>query len=229
MRLGKIYWTYAVRRSSVSNYEPYRLWIEPTSKCNLKCIMCPNKSLEPHQIGMMEFELFKKIIDEAKHYVHDVNLHHRGESLLHKKLTEMIRYASKNGVISKLHTNATLLTEKKATNIIESGLDLISFSFDGFDQQTYERYRVGANFEKTINNILRFLKIKSNLKKKKPFTVLEVIDFSKNDKNYEFGDLYSLKKKFNDLKLNRFVVKKPHNFGGNFKLQDVKKNDFSLI
>jgi hypothetical protein len=31
----------------------------------------------------MELDLYKKIVDEAKDYVFDINLVHRGESLLH--------------------------------------------------------------------------------------------------------------------------------------------------
>jgi radical SAM protein with 4Fe4S-binding SPASM domain len=186
--------------------------------------MCPNKHLEPHQLGMMDFDLFKKVIDEAKDFIHDANIHHRGESLLHKELIEMINYAGKNNVLLKLHTNATLLNEKKAKEIMETGLDLISFSFEGLDKATYEKYRVGANYEKTMNNILRFLEIKKKLKKSKPFTVLELIDFSDSDKTYDISRLTNLKKKLEGLPLNRIIVKKPHNFAGNINSDKTINN-----
>jgi radical SAM protein with 4Fe4S-binding SPASM domain len=228
IRLANIYWSYSIRQKIRTNYPPYRLWIEPTSRCNLKCVMCPNRYLERHQLGEMDFALFKKVIGEAKHFVHDVNIHHRGESLLHERLYDMIRLAKENAVSVKLHTNATLLNEKNAMRMLESGLDLISFSFDGTDKQTYERIRVGASFEKTIDNIMRFLTIKSQLRKKKPFAVLELMDFGGNDHSYDLSRLSEFKKQFESLPLDRLTVKKPHNFAGNVSLNTgARRNAYS--
>lgn len=220
-RLGKIYWAYSIKKTTRTKYLPYRLWIEPTSVCNLKCIMCPNKDLEPNQVGMMDFGLFKKVIDEAKHFVHDVNIHHRGESLLHRRLFDMIKYAKDNAIVLKLHTNATALNEKNAKNLLECGLDFISFSFDGLDKETYERYRVGAQYEKTIKNIIGFLNLKKRLKKKKPFTVTELIDYRGNDNAYDLSKLSKFKRQFNGLPLNRLVIREPHNFAGNINLNTM--------
>jgi radical SAM protein with 4Fe4S-binding SPASM domain len=183
--------------------------------------MCPNKSLEKSQLGMMDFYLFRKTIDEAKDFVHDINIHHRGEALLHKRLFDMIRYAKKRDVMLKLHTNATILNEKNAKGLLESGLDFISFSFDGLDKETYERYRVGAQYEITVKNIKDFLRLKKAHKKKKPFTVLELIDYEKHDSQYDLKKLSEFKRQFDELSLDKLVVKKPHNFGGNVELNST--------
>jgi len=217
-RLNSIYWAYAIKKNVQTKYPPYRLWIEPTSICNLKCAMCPNKSLEKSQLGMMDFDLFRKAIDEAKDFVHDINIHHRGEALLHKRLFDMIRYAKQRDVKLKLHTNATMLNEKNAKELLESGLDFISFSFDGLDKDTYERYRVGARYKITVKNIKDFLRLKKVLKKKKPFTVLELIDYIKHDNKYSLNELSEFKRQFDELSLDKLVVKNPHNFGGNIHL-----------
>ena len=42
--------------------------------------MCPNKEMAPETKGHIDEDLFKKVIDEAKDYIFDLNLHHRGES-----------------------------------------------------------------------------------------------------------------------------------------------------
>jgi len=222
IRLCDIYWSYAVKKAQKIKYMPYRLWIEPTSLCNLKCIMCPNKSLPRDQKGMMDVELFKKVIDEAKDFVHDVNIHHRGEALLHRNLYDMIRYAKNRGMILKLHTNATCLDEYHARNILESNLDYISFSFDGLDRETYEKYRAGASYDKTIENILGFLQLKKSLHTGRPFTVLELIDYSSHDASYALNNLSVFKKQFDGLLLDKILVKKPHNFGGNV---DIKTSE----
>ena len=170
-RLVQLFSSYKQRKTRIS-YMPFRLWVEPTSHCNLRCIMCPNKDLPREQKGFMDWTLYRKIIDEASEYVFDIHLLHRGESLLHPDFFKMAQYAHDKGLTVKFHTNGTLLDEEKAYKLINSGIDQFSFSFDGYQKETYERIRVGGSFEKTVNNIVRFLEIKKKLKAKKPYTCL---------------------------------------------------------
>ncbi len=218
LRLAKVYWHYAVSRRDRCRYPPYRLWVEPTSLCNLRCPMCPNKSLDESQRGVMEMDLFRDIIDQASGFVHDINIHHRGESLLHPRLPEMICYAADRRIMVKLHTNATLLDEDKSRQLIRSGLGLISFSFDGLDAETYERYRKGADFQETVENILRFLRIKKQMGAANPQTIFEMMDLTEVDRRYRLDGLAAFRSQFDGLPLDRFVVKRPHNFGGSVRL-----------
>jgi radical SAM protein with 4Fe4S-binding SPASM domain len=171
--------------------------------------------------GFMEFSLFKAIIDEAKNFVYDMNLHHSGESLLHPEIIEMIRYAKQAGIYTRMHTNATLLDREKAQGILEAGLDFLSFSFDGYDKATYESIRRGANFEKTLDNILNFLQMKKAHGKQRPFTVFEVIDFSAKPGTPSgllkiTPDQRTFQKQFEELPLDKFVLKAPHNWAGTY-------------
>jgi len=218
LRLANIYWCYAVARRNRCRYPPYRLWVEPTSRCNLRCPMCPNKSLPEDQKGLMEMDLFRRLIDQAAGFVHDINIHHRGESLLHPRLAEMIAIAADRSIMVKLHTNATLLDEDKSRQLIRSGLGLISFSFDGLDAETYERYRKGADFHRTVENILGFLRIKKELGSARPVTIFEMMDLTEVDRRYRLDGLAAFRRQFDGLPLDRFVVKKPHNFGGSVRL-----------
>ena len=212
------YWTRALK----PGYAPIRMWIEPTNTCNLKCVMCPQSSDEkPFKRGFMEFALFRKIIDEAKTFVYDMNLHHTGESLLHPEIIEMIRYAKQAGIYTRMHTNATKLTEEKAKGMLEAGLDFLSFSFDGFEKQTYESIRRGANFENTLENILNFLRMNRAQGKRRPITVFEVIDFSAQP-GTPSGAIpvtpaqRDFQKQFDGLPLDKFTLKAPHNWAGKF-------------
>lgn len=164
-------------RLGVCNQLPVRLWIEPTNRCNLKCIMCPGSSAPSGtKYGSMDMALYKKIIDEASEFAIDINLFARGESLLCENIFGMIEYAHSRGLRTRLETNATLLSEEKSEKLIKSGLDFLSFSVDGYTKKTYEKIRVNANFEKTLENILAFLKLKKKLKSKKPFTMIQIIE-----------------------------------------------------
>jgi len=211
-RLASIYRSYKMRRTRLP-YRPVRLWIEPTSICNLRCVMCPNKDLEKAQKGLMDLALFKKIIDEAAVFAFDVNLHHRGESLLHPDFITMVEYAHAAGLVTRFHTNGTLLDEDKARRLIVAGLDQFAFSFDGFDAETYERIRVNADFEKTVGHIRRFLEIKKEFGSRRPVTVIELID-QPGLRESEARSRAAFEERFAGLPLDKIFVKKPHNWAG---------------
>jgi len=226
-RMLSLYRSYILRRSKNVPL-PIRLWIEPTSFCNLRCIMCPNKDIPKSEKGFMEFSLFKKIIDEVSTFVHDINLFHRGESLLHPGIFKMIKYAKDKGLSTRLNTNATLLNEKKSYEILESGLDFLSFSFDGYDKKTYEKIRVGANFDRTLNNIIDFLLIKKKLCKNSPYTTFTVIEFPEDSFTLVKKDAKEqFIKKFNSLPLDHFVIRVPHNWSGIYNTKDASDKNFA--
>ena len=98
--------------------------IEPTNHCNLWLYnVCPQPREMQRVKGMMNFDLYKSIIDELKDTPAEfVYLHQFGESLLHKKITDMVDYASENGLQVGMSTNGTLLNEKYLV-ILNSKLD----------------------------------------------------------------------------------------------------------
>ena len=78
LHLARMYWRYAVVRSARVPYSPVRLWVEMTNACNLKCVMCPTSLPSAPKPGMMEPDLFRKIVDEASAFAYDMAVHHRG-------------------------------------------------------------------------------------------------------------------------------------------------------
>ncbi len=175
-RLSKALLAYKQKREVVKAM-PLRLWVETSTMCNLECIMCPNKDLPDDQVSVMDLELFEKIVDEASGFAQDIYLHHRGEPLINPQLFSMIRYAEEAGLRTRFHTNGTMLTPARATKLLEAAPSMISFSFDGFSKEPYERIRQGASFEKTLENILFLAKQKRLKKLKHPYIVVERIKF----------------------------------------------------
>jgi len=175
-RLGQLLVDFLLRRAKVSG-APFRLWIETASCCNLRCVMCPNKELASSNKGLMSLDLFKSVIDQCRFFASDVYLHHRGEPLLNPALFDMIAYAAQSGLKTRFHTNGTLLDDAKALRLLEAGPDLVSFSFDGFCKEIYEKIRVGAVFEKTLANIVHLANLRRISKLKKPYIVIEKIRF----------------------------------------------------
>ena len=52
-----------------------------------------------------------------------------------------------------MSTNVSLLTERKARELFEAGLDEIMLSIDTVEKQKYEEMRVGLRYEKVMKNI----------------------------------------------------------------------------
>lgn len=214
LNLTKIFFSY-LKRKEVPGYMPSRLWIETTSRCNLACGLCVNKDLPASQKKDMDLNLYKKIMDEAAGAIYDVNLFHRGEPLIHPQIAEMISYAAAKKIGTRLHTNATLLDGKLSRDIILAGLDMISFSFDGYTRKEYEKNRAGADYERTLENIKRFLKIKKELGAKKPLTVIQVMECGSCEKTKErLQQRYFFLKDFESHPPDRIITRTPHNWGG---------------
>jgi radical SAM protein with 4Fe4S-binding SPASM domain len=173
-------------------YYPIHLDIESTSICNLDCPMCPYPEMRIKK-GNMSFDLFQNIVDQCDGKVFDVLLHMYGEPLVNKEIFKMISYAKSKGVrVTSMSTNLTLLTKEKGKQLIEAGLDKITLSFDGTDKETFEKVRLGANYEKCLENLIGFLQLKEQMKAKNPFTVLQIIQMKETEPGLkEFVERFS--------------------------------------
>ena len=146
------------------------LIIEPTNTCNLRCTFCFVTDGMTRDGGFMDFNLFKKIIDDCTDLEH-LCMHNWGEPLLHKDIFRMIEYAKNKGVnYVVMNTNGTLLTDKMINRIVNSKLDIIRFSIDG-SAETFKRVR-GVELENIEKNIKKLKIIKE---KKRPELKMGVV------------------------------------------------------
>lgn len=220
VRLGRVYKSYLGRDVEVGHL-PSKLWLEPTDVCNLRCVMCPQSVPKPFSRGYMEWDLFTKIVDEAKDFVYDINLFHRGESTLHPRIVDMVRYVKERGIHVRLHTNGAFLKDDLSEALIRSGLDVLSFSFDGYTAEQYDNIRVFAKFERTTANIVKLLQVKKRLGLQTPHVVLETIDFSTGPVTEAMREQQrAFRARFDGLPLDRFKVKRPHNWAGTYEEGD---------
>jgi radical SAM protein with 4Fe4S-binding SPASM domain len=208
-RMGRILMDFRRRAERVGSL-PIRLWIETASVCNLRCVMCPNKTYPAGRKGVMRLDLFKKIIDEARHFANDVYLHHRGEPLLNPALFEMIGYARAAGLKTRFHTNGALLDEAKARGLLAAGPNLVSFSVDGFTKDSYERIRGGAIFERTVANIVRLAELRRELKVKIPYIVIEKIRFRSWADDRDAAAVALLRRRFLDAGVDEIIEKEEY-------------------
>jgi molybdenum cofactor biosynthesis enzyme MoaA len=171
--------------------------IETAAVCDLACPFCYRQFLAtPDKI--IDEALFRRIVDQAAALgVPSLKLNWRGEPLLHPKLPEFVDYAKRKGILETIiNTNATTLDEKKAKALIEAGLDLIIYSFDGGSKESYERMRPGRfkanSFDAVYGNIRRLAELRTEMGAHFPRTKIQMIltaeTFAEQDSFFElFG------------------------------------------
>jgi len=137
---------------------PTLLHLEPTNSCNLRCPMCPRTKDMERKVGFMSMSVVEKIAAEAEGHVQFVLLQAWGESVMHPQLDKIVANFKSRGIRTFLSTNATLLDANRSDKLLDSGLDLIIFSLDAVNEETYRQLRVGGDFQKTVKNVEEFLK-----------------------------------------------------------------------
>lgn len=212
----KLILNYKLKKKIVSHM-PRAVWIEPTNYCNLRCIMCPQSINQVGERGFMEFDLFKKIINQCSRFQPCIQLFMGGESLLHKDIVKMINYIKSKGLRVLLATNATLLNQSLSLEILNSGIDYLVFSFDGYDKASYESIRVAADYHKTLGNIMSFLEMKRKLGRNKPEVTLYslCLDTEKTSEE-EIAEYKELHKEFEKMHVDKFVFGEAGPWAGKF-------------
>jgi len=146
------------------SYLPNNIYIEPTNACNLNCIMCARKKMY-RKLGYLKLSDFKKIIDKFvnKNLYPPITLTGQGEPLINKDIFLMIEYAKKNNFNVSLISNSTLLDKQKIKLLLKSGLDRFQTMFDSIDKESFENLRVGADYEKTKQNIINLIEMNEQI------------------------------------------------------------------
>jgi MoaA/NifB/PqqE/SkfB family radical SAM enzyme len=165
---------------SVMGVPPSSVDIEVAAVCDLACPFCYRQHIATPDKIMSDALCYDVIDQAAKLGVPSIKLNWRGEPLLHPRLAEFVAYAKRKGILEvSINTNAVTLTPEKSRALIDAGLDVMIFSFDGGTAETYEKMRVGRfknnEFEHVYENIVAFAKTRSELGAAFPLTRVQMI------------------------------------------------------
>jgi hypothetical protein len=164
-----------------------RIFVEPTILCNLSCFkaVCNKESgiINTRSKKYLPFEDYTRIIDEVGQNLVRLDLFNYGEPFVHPRAVDMIEYAKKKfpGLYLYISTNGLMLDDEKIRRIIQAGVDEFTFSVDGADQQTYEKYRCGGDLQKVLDVIKRFVRERNKTGREVPFINWRCILFNWND------------------------------------------------
>lgn len=163
------------KKRSILRCMPYIAIIETTNLCNLRCPLCPTGKNMFKQKGFMNKSIYKKLIDDLYPYLFEVWLYNWGEPFLDRNIFNYVDYASKCNISTTISTNLNYLPNNYEKYIIDSRLERLVVSFDGFSQKAYSKYRVGGNIEVLKENLERIVREKKTRKSILPFIELQYL------------------------------------------------------
>lgn len=170
---------------------PGRLYVECTAACNISCAQsccAPETGItRTRQAGMLDFELFRRVIDEAGPSLGRVDFFNYGEAFLHKRAVEMCEYIKSKFPHIYLYssTNGLAFTEEAVRRLVHSGIDELTFSIDGATAENYVKYRQRGDFAKAIRNLAFATDEKRKTGRDVPHINWRYILFTHNDSDEE--------------------------------------------
>jgi len=193
--------------------------IETINFCNARCLMC-GIDFDSKKKAVMSDELYNKICDEIiehKNHVEKVLLYLDCEPLLDKKLALRIKRMKEGGVKTiQIATNASILDEDRAGELIDAGMDEVYITVDSLKKETFETIKPGLKFESVYENTFNLIKLRNKLKSDLIIRVQMVMQELNSDESDSFTKHWSALLNSND----KVVVTKAHNWGSTVKTME---------
>jgi MoaA/NifB/PqqE/SkfB family radical SAM enzyme len=134
-----------------------KVYIEPSSRCNLTCRTCIRNAWD-EPLGNMSPETFHRVLADLAKLTPRPTIFFGGfgEPLLHPDIAEMVQKARAAASKVELITNGMLLSEKLARQLIEAGLNTLWVSLDGASPESYADVRLSEALKSVLQNITRY-------------------------------------------------------------------------
>lgn len=167
-----------------------KLYIEPTTACNLQCSTCI-RNIWDDPIASMKRETFEHIVSSLDGLpdLKRVVFTGFGEPLTHPRILDMIAAIRERDIAVTVGSNGLLLTPQMTRELVRLGVDRLVVSVDGVKPETYEEVR-GADLGKVLENLHRLNEIKQEMNTLLPALGIEFVALKSNYK--ELGKLTNL-------------------------------------
>jgi radical SAM protein with 4Fe4S-binding SPASM domain len=161
---------------------PISVSFEPTTSCNLRCPECPSGLRAfTRPTGMLNNDFFSRTINDLHKDLLYLIFYFQGEPYLNPDFLKMVQFAHQKGIYTATSTNAHYLTDEKARETVESGLDRLIISIHGTTQDVYEQYRVGGQLNKVLEGTRRIVYWKKKLNSRTPFIFFQFLVVKPNE------------------------------------------------
>ncbi|MBP0021213.1 MAG: radical SAM protein [Cyanobacteria bacterium SBLK] len=138
--------------------QPLFIDIEPSYSCNLRCRMCHVTYMKNQKPKHLDVDR----IDWSFVRDREISLGSLFEPTINPAFNKLIGDLNKNDARISLTTNAFNLSRNNLSNLYNSKLNLVYFSFDGASKETYEYIRQRSRYERVVANIKNFIEQHQN-------------------------------------------------------------------
>jgi radical SAM protein with 4Fe4S-binding SPASM domain len=199
----KSYYLSQVFKRAIHWGMPVSASIEATTNCNLSCPECPSGLKKfSRDTGTISLSDFQRYVDPMAKNLAYLMLYFQGEPYLNKHFFELVKYAKSRRIYIATSTNGHFLDDENARKTIESGIDRIIISLDGFDEESYASYRIGGDFNKVILGIKNLVEWKKKLNSNKPYIILQCLVLKSNE-----HQITEIKRLSRQLKVDKLELK----------------------
>ncbi|MZH02048.1 MAG: radical SAM protein [Nitrospinae bacterium] len=146
-----------------------------TDICNLDCHYCWQRAAKstPNPISELNLEEWIQIVDNLPKFSF-VGLS-GGEATVFPEIKELVKKIKANSHPMSLNTNGILLEEDKLMAFVESGMDNISISVDGFAKNFDKARGYEGLFDRIERNVKRLNRIKKEMGTNKPTLTIKTV------------------------------------------------------
>jgi radical SAM protein with 4Fe4S-binding SPASM domain len=127
-----------------------------------------------------------------------------------------------------LATNASGLNEKNARALLEAGIDEVMMSIDSVVKETYEKLRVGLNYEQVMYNIKNYFRLRDEIRPTSQIRVRAVCVFDPDEGQQELLDwenFWRPMKKPHD----RIYMKRVHSWGNQVEVDGAPSPEADVL
>jgi len=144
---------------------PYKIQVEPSSRCNLKCPLCPCGRGDLRRPSCdLPLADFRNLVDDMEDYLLFLLMWGWGEPFMNRDLPAMLRYASERGIQTVTSTNCHFLQDEDfVAEILRSGLTWLIVAVDSTSVKNYESYRKDGSGDRVLNGVEKLVALKRKL------------------------------------------------------------------
>ena len=135
----------------------YRVYIELTNICGLKCSFCPPKTLPTHT---MSLPFFEHVLEELQPYTKELAYHIVGDPLTLSNLEAYLDITFKKDFKVSLTTSGYFLGQRDLKTLLHPAIKQINISLN-----SYNKNSMPLSFEAYMAPILALCKLKNAIKK----------------------------------------------------------------
>jgi radical SAM protein with 4Fe4S-binding SPASM domain len=139
----------------LSKPKPKLMILDICGICNAQCPFCPRLHMpEDRAKGYMSEEIFEKSVAEAKRLkIKKIRLYATAEPTLHPNFDQYVFRLKEEGFHVSVSTNAYTM-HKHFESL--SRVDFLKYSLEGWDKESYEKYRYPLKYDRVKRNIIDF-------------------------------------------------------------------------